>query len=116
LHCPIGTLQGEDFQQYVKGLGIGFPNASFEIDSVFSDGKMSALLWLLNKTQSGDFVGIPPSGKKTSVPGTSVMRFEGDRVAEAWSRWDRPPYSSSSAFRADPAAAGPAAFCGRAYE
>ena len=88
-HCPVGTLQGEAFQQYVKGLGAGFPDANFHVDAVFSDGNMGAFLWVLTGTQTGEFMGIPPSGKKATVPGTSVLRFDGNLIAEVWSRWDR---------------------------
>jgi steroid delta-isomerase-like uncharacterized protein len=88
-HCPVGTLQGETFQQYVKGLGAGFPDAEFHIDAVFSDGNMGAFLWVLTGTQTGEFMGIPPTGRKVTIPGTSVLRFEAHQIAEAWSRWDR---------------------------
>jgi steroid delta-isomerase-like uncharacterized protein len=88
-HCPIGTLQGEAFQQYVKGFGAAFPDAQFHVDAVFSDGNMGAFLWVLTGTNKGEFMGIPPTGKKATVPGTSVLRFDGNLIAEAWSRWDR---------------------------
>ena len=50
---------------------------------------MGAFLWVLTGTHSGEFMGIPPTGKKATVPGTSVLRFDGSLIAEAWSRWDR---------------------------
>jgi predicted ester cyclase len=40
-------------------------------------------------THSGDFAGAPATGKRVTVHGISIMRFEGGKIAEAWDNWDQ---------------------------
>jgi len=43
-----------------------------------------AVRWTVTGTQKGEFMGIPPTGKKVRFEGMTVYRFEGDKVAEMW--------------------------------
>jgi predicted ester cyclase len=39
-------------------------------------------------THEGDFLGVPASHKKASVPTIVIQRFEGDKIAEGFTLWD----------------------------
>jgi predicted ester cyclase len=39
-------------------------------------------------THEGEFNGIPPTGKRVTLPGIRIMRFAGDKVIECWSESD----------------------------
>ena len=89
LNCPFGALQDQEFHGYVKGVGVGFPDAHFQIDELIVEGDLGAFMWTMTGTNTGEFLGRPATGKQVRLPGTSTIRFRDDKISEAWSRWDR---------------------------
>ncbi len=52
---------------------------------LIAEGDYAAMDWTWTGTHSGEFMGIPPTGKKVSVYGISIMRFSGGKMVEACS-------------------------------
>jgi predicted ester cyclase len=40
-------------------------------------------------THTGDFMGIPATGKQIKVSEMHINRFEGGKLAERWGAWDQ---------------------------
>ena len=51
-------------------------------------GDRVAIRSTLTGTHAGGLLGAPGSGQALSVEGITILRFEGDRVAERWNRLD----------------------------
>ncbi len=61
-----------------------FPNLSARIeDLVVSDDK-AVIAFTLTGTHSGDFMGIPPTGKEIVVHAMVLSRFRQGKIAEEW--------------------------------
>ena len=66
----------------------GFPDLEYTIDQVIRQNEFVVLIWHADGTQSGEFLGFPPSGKHVSWTGINVMRFACGRVAEVWAQFN----------------------------
>jgi steroid delta-isomerase-like uncharacterized protein len=78
----------EGFKKYVAGLKAGFPDLKFRTDNQFTEGDMVASQWTVTGTQTGSFMGIPPTGKKATIVGVSFNRIENGKIAQSWNSMD----------------------------
>jgi steroid delta-isomerase-like uncharacterized protein len=62
----------------------------FTIHDQIAQGDRVCTRWTWNGTHVGDFFGIPASGKRASMTGTTVHRCAaGGKIAEGWWQYDR---------------------------
>jgi predicted ester cyclase len=67
----------------------GFPDLRFEPEQFFVDGDRVAVYFRVTGTQSGEFMGIPPTGKSIDIHGVDIVRFGDDGVGrEHWGVFD----------------------------
>ena len=66
-----------------------FPDLTFTIDDVVTQGDKLALRWTVRGTHTGEFLGIPASNKKISLPTIEIFRIADGQLVEAWDQWDR---------------------------
>ncbi|CAL9448826.1 ester cyclase [Streptomyces sp. enrichment culture] len=60
------------------------------IEDQFAEGDRVCTRWSWEGTQKGEFLGIPATGKKAAMTGTTVFRFDDrGRIAEGWWQYDR---------------------------
>ena len=65
-----------------------FPDMKFKVDDEFGCGDKVVLRWRASGTNTGSLFGIPPTGRKATITGLSVMRVQSDRVVEDWVQED----------------------------
>jgi steroid delta-isomerase-like uncharacterized protein len=65
-----------------------FPDTQITIEDQLAEGDMVATRWTARGTHRGELMGVPPSGKRVEVSGTTISRFEGGKVAEEWDNYD----------------------------
>jgi steroid delta-isomerase-like uncharacterized protein len=76
-----GEVSGQAIGDYAAGLFAGFPDLSFEVTSHgLVDDRTLAAQWIMRGTNTGSFMGMPPTGKPISVPGADFIVVEGDRI------------------------------------
>jgi len=86
---PPGLPGGhEGLRMFYNGLHASFPDAQLEFDETVSEGDQIALRYHVNMTHTGDFNGIPATGKRISIGGSTIMRFSQGKVVERWSEAD----------------------------
>ncbi|CAM5427397.1 ester cyclase [Streptomyces pilosus] len=63
---------------------------SFRIEDQFAQDDRVCTRWSWEGTHKGDFLGIPATGKKVAMTGTTIFRF-GDtgKIVEGWWQYDR---------------------------
>jgi steroid delta-isomerase-like uncharacterized protein len=66
----------------------GFPDAHTTIDDMIAEGDQVAKRFTFRGTQTGEFQGIPPTGKSIAMTGITIYRFAGGKVAECWWNYD----------------------------
>ena len=67
----------------------GFPDIDFQILDTVVDGERVAMRFRVTGTHTGDFQGIPATGRKMAVQGMTIMRFRDGKIAERWNQFDQ---------------------------
>ncbi len=79
-------VQGiKDFWHTFRG---AFPDVNLEPQTIVADEENVAVVLTVSGTHQGAFMGIEPSGRKFSVRGIQVGRFEGGKLVERWGTTD----------------------------
>jgi predicted SnoaL-like aldol condensation-catalyzing enzyme len=88
-YLPPGLPPGyEGARLFYGGFLAGFPDAQLVFDETVVEGDRVAIRFHVDMTHQGEFNGIPPTGKRVSLAGMTVMRFVDGKVAERWSESD----------------------------
>jgi len=88
-HDPAMTVHGpEEFKQYVAMFRTAFPDTRMTIEEEIAEGNTVVIRYTSRGTHKGDLMGIPPTGKRTTVTGMSMMRFSNGKSEEAWFSYD----------------------------
>jgi steroid delta-isomerase-like uncharacterized protein len=78
-----------DVTDFLRKLHQAIPDLYMELEDVFAnDSGQVAARATLSGTHEGEFLGAAATGKKVTFAAITLYRFEGDRVAEAWSLVD----------------------------
>src|SRR3712207_4779754 len=64
-----------------------FPDTQITIEDQLAEGDRVATRWTARGTHQGELMGVPPSGNRVEVPGTTISRIEGGKVAEEWNNY-----------------------------
>jgi steroid delta-isomerase-like uncharacterized protein len=65
-----------------------FPNVKWELKSFFSAGDRIAAEWVETGTQTGDWVGIPATGKSYSIRGASLLELRKSKISRETYYWN----------------------------
>lgn len=82
---PTGPQGEKLFTQMFFG---AFPNGRMELVDVVAEGDRAAGRYTFSGTHTGEFIGIPPTGKRFSVSGINIIRFANGKIAENWPSLD----------------------------
>lgn len=90
-HGPGGQeLRGRDG---IRGLWdvylTGFPDLSSTVEDMISQGDKLVLRWTIRGTHTGEFLGVPASNRKITLPITEIFRIADGQLVEAWDQYDR---------------------------
>ncbi len=86
---PRSDFQGvADYKAYVRETLEGLPDIYFYIKDQYVDGDHLISRFQMTGTHTGEFLGLPPTGRTVDVEGVSIHRFAGFRFLESWTIWD----------------------------
>jgi steroid delta-isomerase-like uncharacterized protein len=91
IHLPAGSneIHGpEGIQQFFEATRAGFPDLHFTIEDQLAEGDRVATRWSARATHTGEFEGMPPTGKQVTLSGTDIDRIANGKVVECWSYSD----------------------------
>ena len=66
----------------------GFPDYQTVIDDLFAEGDKVAARITMSGTNTGSFMGIPPTGKHVSFTGMYIARIADGKIVEHWGEED----------------------------
>lgn len=88
-YLPPGLPPGlEGARLFYGGFLAGFPDSQLSADDMIVDDNKVAVRYTLQATHQGEFMNIPPTNKRVTICGITILRFEGDKVVERWSEAD----------------------------
>ena len=61
----------------------GLPS-TYTVEDIVAEGDRVVVRWRNAGVHSGQFMGIPPTGRSFDIAGIDIYRIENDRVAEHW--------------------------------
>ena len=85
------SVVGADLDGQVKLLDMSrtaFPDLNTTVDDLIAEGDRAVARWTCTGTHEADFLGVPATGVKSTVTGTSIYRFSEGQIAEEWKVWD----------------------------
>lgn len=75
-----------EFQQRIRAL---LPDVRLDVVHCVQGRDMVAVHWVARGTHRGQVAGFPPpSGRRLEVSGLTLVRMEGDKIAEGWDTYD----------------------------
>ena len=84
-----GVLVGPaGFKEIHKNFCGAFPDIHVIVEDVISEGDRVAAHWTATMTHLGDHLGVPSTGKKVVLPGSSFCIIRDGKIAEAWNHID----------------------------
>lgn len=72
----------EGAKAYYANFVTGFSNRKFIVKDMFASGDKVTKYWQFNGTHTGDFMGIPATGKTISVEGCTIARMVNGKIVE----------------------------------
>jgi steroid delta-isomerase-like uncharacterized protein len=83
------TISGiAGFKNFFNTYKSAFPDQHFTIEDLIAEGDRVVTRWSVEGTHAGSLSGIPPTGKKVRVTGTTIARIENGKIAEDHIHWD----------------------------
>ena len=71
----------ENFKNHYSNYVIGFSDAEFTIVDIFGQGDKIVKHWNFKGTHDGEFFGVPATGKKVDVSGTTLVKMKDGKIA-----------------------------------
>ena len=78
----------EDLKQRFAQIISGFPDLHYTIDDMTAEGDKVVVRWTASLTHTGEFEGLPPTGKRAVVQGIFIHRLAGGKIVEDWANRD----------------------------
>lgn len=90
-HAPAPFPPGvEGVKQWVRALRRAFPDLRAIIEDEIAEGDRVVQRLALSGTHTGEFLGIPPTGRRVTWQLVAIQRLSPDgRCAEHWLSWDQ---------------------------
>jgi hypothetical protein len=84
-----GAIEGvEAFKLWVQVIHGAFPDIKYTIDAMYAEGDKVATRYTASGTHTGDFRGLPPTGKSFILTGHMIHRIKDGQKVEGWGVWD----------------------------
>jgi len=88
-HAAPGLKPGrEGLKQFVSMFRTSFSDISTTVNDLIAEGDKVAWNWTMRGTHSGEFMGVPATGKKITFSGITIDKFIDGQIGERWSQAD----------------------------
>lgn len=90
--AAAGGTKGVDLDEWkaiVAGAHRAFPDLRVTIGTQIAEGNLVATRWQFEGTQTGAYLGRPPSGRRAVWTGVQIDRIENSKIVESWVDWDK---------------------------
>jgi len=74
----------EGWRAFAGGWLTGFPDVSLTVDFAMADDDRVLLHWRAEGTHTGEFRGVPATGRRVTASGLTLLRVSSGKIAEMW--------------------------------
>jgi steroid delta-isomerase-like uncharacterized protein len=75
-------------KQFFEMFRAAFPDMRMEAHEIVTEGDLLVARGTMSGTQQGEFMGMPPSGRRMEVTGFDMLRVRDGQVTEHWGIMD----------------------------
>ncbi len=86
MHLP--ALDSDAWVAFLGAFLVGFPDLHLDVQDTVADEEMSAQRIRFTGTHTGQFRGLPPTGRKVRFSGLEINRMVDGKAAEHWFQLD----------------------------
>ena len=83
-----GSMAREQFKAMAGMMLAAFPDVEVAIKDQIAEGDKVVTRWVAQATQRGEFMGVPPTGKRVTLKGIHIHRIEDGRIASLREEFD----------------------------
>jgi steroid delta-isomerase-like uncharacterized protein len=89
-HTEGGNVQrGPDsIREWLRTTHGAFPDISYQIGAIYGEDDRVAFRYTVAGNQTGDFRGLPPSGKTVHLTGHMIVHLRDGKIVEGHGYWD----------------------------
>jgi steroid delta-isomerase-like uncharacterized protein len=90
----VAHITGRDFRgvdgvkEAAMVIRTAFPDVEITHHDVVSTEDRVAIRWTADGTHRGEYVGVPPTGKRIHVDGVDMFHIRSGKIAELWVAYD----------------------------
>ncbi len=82
ISSPENVVGIDAFKDYYSNFVTGFSEPEFTIVDIFGQDDKLVKHWHFKGVHSGDFFGIPPTGKTVDIEGTTLVKMKDGKIAQ----------------------------------
>ena len=79
----------EEDQAALRGWHAAFPDVVVVPEKLIAENDLVTIYWIARGTNTGTGNGLPATGKKAELAGTTIWRIIEGKIKEEWSAFDR---------------------------
>jgi len=79
---PENVVGIQGFKDYYQNYLTGFSDVTFTIVDIFGQGDKIVKHWNFKGTHTGEFFGIPASGRKVDIDGVTLVKMKDGKIAQ----------------------------------
>ncbi len=89
-HTPFPEQgPGRDGIKQAMGMILSaFSDMQMTVEDQVAEGDKVVTRWTARGTHTGDFMGVPPTGRATVTTGIGIDRYQDGKVVESWNQFD----------------------------
>jgi steroid delta-isomerase-like uncharacterized protein len=85
---PMEVKGPEGFKQWAGMMLEPYFSDSHTSAALIAEGDEVAVHWTWTGTHTGEFMGIPPTGRHIAIKGITIHRFANGKLVESWASYD----------------------------
>lgn len=79
---PKNIIGIKEFKAYYQNYLTGFSHVTFTITDVFGQGDKIVKHWNFKGQHTGDFFGIPATGREVNIDGVTLVKMKNGKIAQ----------------------------------
>jgi predicted ester cyclase len=83
-HGSMGDMNLEQLSNNNYALAKGFPDFKFSIEDMVGENDKVAVRYRFDGTHLGEYLGIPPTGKKAYIKNQGIFQLKEGKLQESW--------------------------------
>jgi predicted ester cyclase len=90
--CHVPGGQSVDYQTYAQFdqmMFTAFSDIQFTLEDLIAEGDKVGVGYTARSTHTGEFQGIPPTGKSVTITGIDIFRLADGKIVEMWVEFDQ---------------------------